>query len=1136
MYTTRTKLFTISCGLLFLLSFLLGPQIQAQQLTLQSDLATSETNGQFESLQQNPKIQQMLQTLLVRPQMMSAFKSSQFKLEDTSFIAPSSASTQIVIEVADQAAVTQVVDAIHALGGRFESAYKTSVQARLTPKQMTTLSELEAVEFIRLPLSSGLQQTSPSGGLSQGNVISEGLEDLGVASWHEAGFSGKGIHVGVIDTFFGVEDQFGLELPPANRVTSESFSQSGLLHTEGDIGNIDSHGVGVSEIIHDIVPDADFSLAFFETDVELRQAVDFMIDQEVDVLNTSLGLYSGCLSDVNGSILEPQIEEARQKGINWITASSNDGGRQHYSGTFTDTDGNQRHEFSEDDEDMTLDMFIFEDDFFGDRVAVGFVFMNFGWDGPCSRAPNLYNVEVDAAENASETFKDGLDSFSDWLWFPGYPIRIAVVSYFSEDLSLVGTRQKVNFSVSKRNENTPDGTFEILIGNCSCDFDTAEHLTTEGTISLTEPSQSPNAVSIGAVHHAPENCSRGLCPDGQLLVYSSKGPTPHGELKPDLVAPTHVSTAAFGDYTGDGRNDNRGFTGTSAATPHAVGAFALVLEAFPEFSPAQALQFLEARSEDAGAPGKDIEYGSGILLMGQPPLPQEDRTAPFTPVALNVAPQSWTNEPTFNVLWTSASEDVGDVVAAWYKVGPAPTAFNDGMRTLDNPFTITASVEGETGIFVWLEDRAGNISEVNRISGTIRFDATAPTGKLLLNSGESVTTERTISLTLTAEDTASGVVEMRFSEDAENWSGFQSFRTETSFTLSDGFGDRSVFVQFRDRAGNLSEPIGSQISVSFSEDIEFEVNVAELVMFSIPVDLIELLPENIRFVDSNDALFDLGLSLNENNGNIVGTPNQPGNFELTIEVIQNNVLLGSIKLQLQVNVTQIDLTSNEVVGGIVASNALSVVYVIDVPESTENLILKARSQSGGNIDLYVSKNIPIATVTSLRQSDFASRSEESNETLDLHHPEPGTYFISVHNPEMLDQKFSLVATLVEGYAAQIEPIDIGFDFEDRVPGTTLGNSALGTVQYEIEVEDAESLTVMLTNLGPGNLKLHVRFGQPVAWVNGQAISDWSSSSRTAVESITLLGESLQPGLYYIAIETQEPFEQSYLLNTILNDV
>lgn len=1136
MYQTRTKRFSVVSGLMILLGiFLIAPQLQANELVLQTETQSDEASINAEPFQDHPKIQQMVETLLIRPQLMTTLKSGQFKFQDISFVSPSDQAAKLIVEVADQAAVTEVIQAIESLGGRFESAFETSVQASLTPQQVEQLAELDAVLFIRLPISSGFRQAS-TGAPSSGNVISEGFDVMGVDAWHQAGFSGEGITVGVLDTFLGFEDQLGKELPPANRVTTESFAQSGMMFDPDGSETIGVHGVGVSEIIHDIVPDADLSLAFFETDVELRQAIDHMIGQDVDVLNTSLGLYSGCLSDVGGSILEPQIAEAREKGISWITASSNEGDRQHYRGSFSDDNGNRRHEFSSNDENLSVEMFIFEDTFFGDPVAVGFIFVNFGWNGPCSRAPNLYNVEASAPEGASQAFKDGLQAFNDWLWFPGFPVKIAIASYFSEDLSLVGTRQTVNFAVTKRNENDPNVDFELLIERCSCDFDTAEYLTTEGTISLTEPSQSPNAVSIGAIHHTPAICPRGLCPDGQLLVYSSKGPTPFGEVKPDLVAPAHVSTTAYGDYTGDRRDQNSGFTGTSAATPHAVGAFALVKNAFPDFSPTEALQFLETRSEDAGTPGKDIEYGSGILLMGQPPAPQADRTPPLTPAALNVAPQSWSNDPIFNVLWTPDAEDAGDIAAVWYKLGSAPTVFNDGTRSTDNPLEITAPSEGETDIFVWLEDSAGNISHLNRIGGIIRFDATGPKGTLTLNNGEATTSERTLSLELSASDNASGVVDMRFSEDGENWTGFQPFREQTSLTLSNDFGEKNVFVQFRDRADNLSEPIQSQISLIFSEDIAYEVNVAELVMLAIPNNLIELLPEGAQFLDINNALFDLGLSLNAVTGNIVGTPNQAGNFELLIEVIKDNVLVGNIKVQLQVNVTQIEIESNEVIADQVAAKGLSIVYRIEVPENTENLIIKARSMARGNIDLYVKIGSPLTAVDSLSDGDFASRSDESSETLDLHHPEPGTYYISVYNPEELDQKFSLAATVVAGYAVQIEPIDLGFEFQDQVTHSApQGGTALSTIQYEIEVEDTESLTILLTNLGPGNLNLHVRYGQPVEWVNGKPVSDWRSSSRTEVESITLLGDSVKPGVYYIAIENLEPYEQDFLLNTLINE-
>jgi hypothetical protein len=62
-----------------------------------------------------------------------------------------------------------------------------------------------------------------------------------------------------------------------------------------------------------------------------------------------------------------------------------------------------------------------------------------------------------------------------------------------------------------------------------------------------------------------------------------------------------------------------GFSGTSAACPHVVGAAALVRGAYPSYSAAQVQSFLEGRAIDAGAGGYDYEYGSGRLSLGAPP-------------------------------------------------------------------------------------------------------------------------------------------------------------------------------------------------------------------------------------------------------------------------------------------------------------------------------------------------------------------------------------------------------------------------------------------------------------------------------------------------------------------------------------
>jgi hypothetical protein len=94
-----------------------------------------------------------------------------------------------------------------------------------------------------------------------------------------------------------------------------------------------------------------------------------------------------------------------------------------------------------------------------------------------------------------------------------------------------------------------------------------------------------------------------------LEDYSSRGPTEDGRMKPEVVAPSGVSSAAFGEP----------WNGTSASCPHVSGAAALIMQAFPDYSPQQVTGFLTGRAKDIGANGPDSDSGYGRIWLGAPP-------------------------------------------------------------------------------------------------------------------------------------------------------------------------------------------------------------------------------------------------------------------------------------------------------------------------------------------------------------------------------------------------------------------------------------------------------------------------------------------------------------------------------------
>ncbi len=574
---------------------------------------------------------------------------------------------RVIIEAESERALSKIAPAVERAGGTVELGYTTQIQALVPIKNIQQIADLSEVQFIRLPVRPAL---------FQGTTVSEGQKLVGAPTWHKAGVDGRGVKVGVIDPDFdGYERLLGRELPPRERVTAKSFRRDGQMTDPEFPGE---HGVAVSEVIHDIAPGMHLHLAAFETDVEFRQAVDWMIEQKVDVINTSLGFPSGCFR--GQGLFEPSIRKAREAGITWVTSAGNRGDS-HWEGSFTDSNSNSRHDFSSYDETLTFEVELFPLEVSGQKVAGVLVVFFLSWDAPCSGASDDYDLAI-FPESAPDVRLRG-----DWAWRRGVPVKIAGGLFYTRNPAAAGRRDFFAVEITKKRAAAAPARLDLVAQVCVI-CHSFEYLVPKGSISIYEPAISPNAIAVGAFHHTPDRCPSTLCPETSLFVYSSRGPTKDNRVKPDITAPSHVSTATYGKYTGDGPNQNSGFDGTSAAAPHVAGAAALVKQVFPKFTPQQVQEFLEKRAEDRGPRGKDNDWGAGQLLLGEVIIIPN---APADLVAVGSGPRTisltWkdqaNNESGFSLERRFALDPEFSELA---RLGPDTTTFTDTEILPETPY------------------------------------------------------------------------------------------------------------------------------------------------------------------------------------------------------------------------------------------------------------------------------------------------------------------------------------------------------------------------------------------------------------------------------------------------------------------
>lgn len=459
---------------------------------------------------------------------------------------------QVVIEAAagDTAAAE---DAARAKGARVETTSGRLVQAVVPIASLKALAADPAVAKVRQPL-----KPVPAA------VTSEGVADIGANTWQTGGQTGAGVKVAVLDGGFSGYDAriAGGDLPAGTIVHSE--------RSDGDItGGGDDHGTACAEIIYDVAPGVTMYLVNFGTEVELANAVNYLIGQGVKVISASWSFPGSNGNDGNGAIDDLVVQFNGTGGV-WVNAAGN-GAQSHWGGVMGNQGRLHYMTFSGSDINNRISLSA------GETVTV-FLTWN---EWPLSANDyDLFLVTSGGTPVASsEYLQDGGPNSQ-----PSEALQYTSPAGGNYDIRVL------NYSANG----------QAIMDLFTYPVDLLSYKVPAGSI-MGPPADSPYAVTVGAVAVGTNN----------LEAFSSQGPTRAGRVKPDVAGPDRVTTATYG-FTG--------FAGTSASAPHAAGTAALVKGAYPTWSAASVRNMIGARATDLGTAGKDNLFGDGKLRMGNLPV------------------------------------------------------------------------------------------------------------------------------------------------------------------------------------------------------------------------------------------------------------------------------------------------------------------------------------------------------------------------------------------------------------------------------------------------------------------------------------------------------------------------------------
>ncbi len=373
-----------------------------------------------------------------------------------------------------------------------------------------------------------------------GAVVSEAVQFTNASAMQISGFSGAPATIAIID--IGFNGIAAAEVPAGYELVSLRSDQS---------TTASNHGTAMAETVADMAPGANLLLVAVDTPLSIEAAADFVAGRGVEVAVSGLVVVEGPFDGTHS--LSRAVNSADASGLLWVQAAGNLA-RRHWSGEYTDDDGDGIHEFGNKVEGITLAL----------NGGTFDAYLSWYQTAGTKTSQDYDLVLVDGQGNVvaqSSITQNGDDH-------PRERLHAAVVA---------GTYNLQIRAVSI-DESISD-TFQLYIPDVDISPDNLQ--VAEG--SLPVPAEATGAFTVGAVRGTAIDPAPYNLPAVQLdniEPFSSQGPTVTGAMKPNMVAPDacRTSLAAVGaaPISAGGEFIAPNAFGTSFAAAHVAGALALL--------------------------------------------------------------------------------------------------------------------------------------------------------------------------------------------------------------------------------------------------------------------------------------------------------------------------------------------------------------------------------------------------------------------------------------------------------------------------------------------------------------------------------------------------------------------------------